>query len=247
MRKWVRSLGSELQLAILSAVIFAFAAAIGFFVMHSGRGGSEPVSAEPAPTVVIDAGHGGADGGGVSTAFSDTGAVSVLEKDCNLQISKALAALFRISGYNVVMTRETDIMLDAEGLYGNAKMRDLRARLLIAQKHPDAVFISVHCNKFPDPTCSGLQVYYSEKHEAAKNLAYSIQTSSATLLQPNNKRLPKAAGSSIYVLDRATQPSVLVECGFLSNPEEANLLSDENYQKKLALSILLPVISAEGR
>jgi len=154
--------------------------------------------------------------------------------------------LFRISGYNVVMTRETDIMLDAEGLYGSAKMRDLRARLLIAQKYPDAVFISIHCNKFPDPTCSGLQVYYSERYDVAKSLAYSIQASSTALLQPNNKRMPKAAGSAIYVLDRAAQPSLLVECGFLSNPEEAILLSDDGYQKKLALSVLLPVISAEA-
>lgn len=206
-------------------------------------------SAEPRPTVVIDAGHGGMDGGCVSipitttsTVTSQSGSGAILEKDCNLAIAKTVAALYRISGYNVVMTRETDVMLDSEGLTGNAKMRDLKARLEIARSYPDATFISIHCNKFPSSECKGLQVYYSVNDSTSAMLAENIQNSVKALLQPENRRLPKPSGSNIYILDRAKQPSVLIECGFLSNPEEAVQLSNSEYRKQLSLAIVLPLL-----
>lgn len=246
-----KAIRAAVSLAALSLITMMAVAVLCFIFFGHGDRASAPVSLATAPTVVIDAGHGGMDGGCVSESVSSTAVGTVgtassriLEKDCNLEISKTLAALFRVSGYNVIMTREEDVMLDGEGLVGSAKMRDLRARLNIAVKYPDALFISIHCNKFPSPSCKGLQVYYSKNHPASKIAADSVQASAVALLQPENHRKTKPADSSIFLLHRAAQPAILIECGFLSNPEEAALLSNENYQKKLALSILLPLIDA---
>ncbi len=188
-----------------------------------------PVASEPHRTVVIDAGHGGMDGGAV--AHDGT-----LEKDINLEISKVLAALMRVSGYKVVMTREQDVMLDTDDSRGGAKMRDLRKRLEIASSYPDAIAVSIHCNKFPQESCKGLQVYHSNS-EHAKSTALAIQ-SSALAVMPDNHRQIKKADSSIYLLHRARTPSVLVECGFLSNPAELAKLKTTEYKKQLALVIM---------
>ncbi len=190
---------------------------------------SSDADASPLPVIVIDAGHGGADGGAVS-------ADGILEKDLNLQIAKTLAELMKISGYNVVMTRSTDTMLTCDG-GGSNKMQDLKARLEISAKYPEALTVSIHCNKFPSEKCKGLQVYYSD-FDYAKKSADSVQSSVIALLQNDNHRTTKKADSSIYLLSRAKAPSILIECGFLSNPEECERLSDSDYQKKLALCIL---------
>ena len=236
-----KAIRAAVSLAAFSLITVAVMGAIYCFFFASDGKNATPTSTEPLPTVVIDAGHGGMDGGCVSDTAMGTD--RILEKDCNLKIAQSLAALFRISGYNVVMTRETDVMLDGEGLTGNAKMRDLRARLNIASEYPDALFISVHCNKFPSESCKGLQVYYSKNHEYSKEAAEAVQSSAVELLQPQNHRQTKAADSSIFLLHRATQPAILIECGFLSNPDEAALLSTPEYQKKLALAVLLPLIT----
>lgn len=263
-----KSLKTAAALAVFSLTLAICAVLIYSLYQNTVPKESPRVSVKPQSTVVIDAGHGGTDGGCVSVKLSiastdltndiltsasnniDNGSniVSsprydvILEKDCNLAISKIIAALFKVSGYNVVMTRETDIMLDQEGMSGTAKMRDLKTRLDIASRYPDAIFISIHCNKYPSTECKGLQVYYSKNNESSAEIAQGIQNSVITMLQPENHRAVKAADSSIYILDRATQPAVLVECGFLSNPEEATLLASEDYQKQLALSIVLPLL-----
>ena len=244
-----RAISAAVSMAAFSLIMILTVVGIYFLFFGTKNGETAKASTEPLPTVVIDAGHGGMDGGCVSDISHSVGATTptqssgkILEKDCNLQISKILAALFRVSGYNVVMTRDTDTMLDGEGLSGSAKMRDLRARLDIARRYPDALFISIHCNKFPSPECKGLQVYYSKNHGESKTAADAVQNSVVSLLQPTNKRLTKAADSSIFVLNRATQPAILIECGFLSNEEEAKLLTDTDYQKKLALAIAIPII-----
>ena len=243
------AISAAVSLAAFSLILILTTVGIYLIFFSESGGETAKASADPLPTVVIDAGHGGMDGGCVSDVSYSVGTTAharsmgrILEKDCNLQISKILAALFRVSGYNVVMTRETDVMLDGEGLAGSAKMRDLRARLDIAKQYPDALFISIHCNKFPSTECKGLQVYYSKNHGESKIAADAVQSSVVSLLQPTNKRVTKAADSSIFVLNRATQPAILIECGFLSNEEEAKLLADRNYQKKLALAIAIPII-----
>ena len=191
---------------------------------------------EPFPIIVLDAGHGGADGGAV-------GYDGTLEKDLNLQITKTLADLLRVSGYDVIMTRTEDVMLSTDDGIGSSKMQDLKQRLSISSEHPDTITISIHCNKFPSASCKGLQVYHSDSEKAAA-LAESVQSSVATILQTGNKRQIKKADSSIYLLHRAKNPSILIECGFLSNPDECASLSDQGYQKQLS-AILLCAISSK--
>ena len=185
-------------------------------------------SASTGTVIIIDAGHGGEDSGAI-------GVNGVYEKDINLEISRVLATLMRVSGYEVITTRDTDTMLGGDG-NGSTKMRDLRKRLETASAYPDAVTVSIHCNKFPQESCKGLQVYHSDS-DRARHTAELIQAS-ALKLMPDNHRKIKKADSSIYLLHRATSPSVLVECGFLSNEGELQALKTENYRKKLALIIL---------
>ncbi len=220
--------------SVLGFAFIACGLALTVFLLYTifapdDRIPSSDVDASPLPVIVIDAGHGGADGGAVSTN-------GILEKDLNLQIAYTLSELMKISGYNVVMTRTTDTMLTCDG-GGTHKMQDLKARLEIASKYPESLTISIHCNKFPSEKCKGLQVYYSD-HDNAKSYADSVQASVIALLQNDNHRATKKADSSIYLLSRAQSPSILIECGFLSNPEECKNLSDVDYQKKLALCIL---------
>jgi N-acetylmuramoyl-L-alanine amidase len=198
------------------------------FIFPPENDGFVPTASENIRTVVIDAGHGGMDGG----ALAPDG---TCEKDINLEISTVLSALMRISGYKVVQTRESDVMLDTGDGRGNAKMRDLRKRLEISSAYPDALTVSIHCNKFPQESCHGMQVYYSDS-EAAQNAALLVQSSFLKLDSSNHRKIKKA-DTSIYLLHRAKSPAILVECGFLSNPNELSNLKNESYRKKLALVI----------
>ena len=137
---------------------------------------AEPAAAnEKRITIVIDAGHGGMDGG----AVSDTG---VLEKDLNLAVASKLCELFRLADVDVVMTRSDDRMLCSEG--SNHKKRDdLARRVEIAESYENAVFVSIHMNKFPVEKYSGLQVYYSRANEASRDIAESIQNKTADFLR----------------------------------------------------------------
>lgn len=191
---------------------------------------SENVS--PSVAVIIDPGHGGIDCGAV-------GYNGVLEKDLNLSISSILSALCKANGINAIMTREEDKMLDLENdsLSGTHKMRDLKNRLAIAEKHPNALFISIHMNKFSQSQYSGLQVWYTENNSESSDLAKKIQDKVKENLLNGNERKPKAADSSIFLLNRAVGTAVLIECGFLSNPQEAEALADKSYQQQLAVII----------
>ena len=186
-------------------------------------------------TVVIDAGHGGMDGGAVAQD-------GTLEKDINLSIAGIVKTLFEVSGYKTVLTREKDEMLDTQESKGSAKMRDLKRRLEISSSYPDAITVSIHCNKFPQSECKGMQVYYSDS-DLAKSTASAVQ-STFLELDPSNHRQIKAADSSVYLLHRAKSPTILVECGFLSNEEELEKLKNENSQKKLALVMLSGIDAA---
>ncbi len=189
-------------------------------------------SEEKYPIIVIDAGHGGEDGG-------TTGVNGIREKDLNLEIAFELADMLSAGGYDVVLTRDTDRLLyDPTSDYkGRKKFLDLSERLRIGDSFDRAIFISIHMNSFSDPKYSGLQVYYSKNHPESEPLAKSIQESVRENLQSENDRSIKAANSRIFILDRIKKPAVLIECAFLSNPEECALISEESYRKKLTLSI----------
>lgn len=180
-------------------------------------------------TFVIDPGHGGIDGGAVGTTGS-------LEKDINLSVSGILSDLMVIMGYTAVMTRNDDRLLGEEGS-GNRKLEDLRSRVDFVKDYENPLFVSIHMNKFPQEYCHGLTVYYSGNFEESELLALSVKESVINHLQPDNKRPMKKATSALYVLDRATVPAILIECGFLSNIEEEKKLLDDDYQKKLVMAI----------
>ncbi len=188
------------------------------------------------PTVVIDAGHGGEDGGAI-------GASGVYEKELNLYIAQNLASMLRTNGINVVMTRERDELLyDKNSDYrGRKKQLDLAARVKIAQEEENCIFVSIHMNSFPQEKYRGLQVYYSSNNSASKELAESIQSSVCKYLQAENTRTVKKASSNIFLLDRITKPAVLIECGFISNTEECALISTEKYRQKLTLAIFCAI------
>ena len=182
-------------------------------------------------TVVIDAGHGGEDGGCEGNGL--------IEKDLNLDISLRLASLLREAGVNVILTRETDVLLyDKNSDYeGKKKVQDVRRRLEIASEQENAVLVSIHMNYFAETQYSGLQVWYSKNDSRSRILASLIQSEVKNTLQPNNKRTVKESTSSIFLLHNATFPAVLVECGFLSNTPEARALGDAEYRQALSKSI----------
>lgn len=189
-------------------------------------------SAAPEITVVIDAGHGGEDGGAVS-------ADGTLEKDLNLSIALTVGKYLAANGINVVYTRTEDILLYDRNVdfKGRKKVLDLAARLNVSQKTENSIFVSIHMNSFPQTKYNGLQVYYSGNHKDSKIIADIVQKNVSALLQPQNDRKTKSAGSSIYLLDRITTPAVLIECGFLSNAEECAKLKQETYRRQMSLVI----------
>ena len=189
-------------------------------------------------TVVLDAGHGGEDSGAV-------GVTGVLEKDLNFEVVSVLSALLRASGCEVVLTRTEDKLLytEEENIYGMRKNCDLKNRLKISHENPDALFISIHMNNFTMSQYSGLQVWYSTKREESRSFAEAVQASVREGLQNSNNRSIKAADRNLYLLDRNENPAILIECGFLSNPEECEALSQEDYQKRLCFFIFCAIMN----
>ncbi len=190
------------------------------------------------PCVVIDAGHGGEDGGTSSAA-------GLVEKDVNLAVATTLRELLEAAGVPTVMTRTEDKLLYDRNVdyQGRKKVLDLAARHAIAEATPGCLFVSIHMNAFTDPRYSGMQVWYGTQEPRSRDVAEAIQAGSIALMPTNHRRI-KAAGSDIYLLDRATGPAVLVECGFLSNPAEAERLSDEEYQQAVAFVIFEGIMGA---
>ncbi len=184
------------------------------------------------PTVVIDAGHGGEDGG----AVNDDG---VLEKDINLIVSNDISDLLYFLGFNVVQTRTDDTALDTEAdTVHSRKVADMKKRLKIFNSKDSNVVISIHQNKFPQSKYHGTQVFFSPNNPKSQTLAESIKQSVKKQLQPDNERECKKADSGIYLLKNAQTPAVIVECGFISNPEECNKLLSEDYQKQISYAIV---------
>lgn len=192
---------------------------------------------DPQKTVIIlDAGHGGEDGGA-------TGTNGVLEKDLNLMLTAELASMLRLAGCTVIETRTEDALLYDEGTKkGHKKQGDLENRLAVTEKYENCIFISIHMNTFPNQTCEGVQVWYSQNNDKSVELAKAVQISVKQMLQPNNHRKIKAATSSIYVLRHAQVPAILIECGFLSTPAECERLCDPLYRQELT-AVLFSAIS----
>ena len=161
--------------------------------------------------VVIDAGHGGEDSGAVAN--------SVLEKDINLEIALKLRDMLKASGIEVKMIRESDVSIydTASGTIRERKVSDLKNRVKIVNNNKKNILVSIHQNKFEQSKYSGAQMFYSANNDKSQILAENIRKSITGLIQPENKRELKKGGSDIYLLNKATVPAVIVECGFISN------------------------------
>lgn len=190
------------------------------------------------PTVIIDAGHGGEDGGA-------SGEDGTLEKHLNLEIALTLEEMLRAAGVKTRLTRTEDLLLyDRNSDYeGHKKAQDAAARIAIAEEYDSAIFISIHMNSFPQKQYRGLQVYYSPASPESSKIATQIQSLTVKNLQPENNRQIKEIGKNVYIMNNVTHPAVLVECGFLSNPEECALLSSKEYRSKLSLVICGAVLN----
>jgi N-acetylmuramoyl-L-alanine amidase len=187
-------------------------------------------------TIVIDAGHGGEDGG----ATSCTG---VLESHINLQIALRLDDLLHLLGYDTVMIRKTDISVYTEGnSIAQKKISDLKERVRIVNSIDNGILVSIHQNMFPDSRYSGAQVFYNNI-PVAKELAQRMQNSLVKSLNPGSNRQCKQS-SGVYLMEHINYPGLLVECGFLSNPEEESKLRSEEYQKKLCCVIAVHLAQA---
>lgn len=189
-------------------------------------------SVQNKSTVVIDAGHGGEDGGAVNND-------GVLEKDINLDISLKAADLLNFFGFDVIITRNEDTALSGDEQTVHArKVADMNKRLELFNSDENNVVISIHQNKFEQAQYHGTQVFYSPNKEESKELAESVKFAVKKLLQPDNERECKKADSGIYLLKNAKTPAIIVECGFISNAEECAELLDETYQKQMSFAIV---------
>ena len=187
-------------------------------------------SKERPPLVILDAGHGGFDGGAVA-------ADGTAEKDINLAVTLKLDAFLRAMGYDTLLIRDNDVSVETEG--GSVRERkrsDIRHRYEVMEAHPGCVYLCIHQN-FHTGRSSGAQIFYTAQNEEARALAQSLQTAIADGLQPGNARQIKPCTKDVYLIYHAKQTAVLVECGFLSDPGDLRNLTDETYQRKLAFAI----------
>lgn len=218
---------------LLSAAIILLCLNVFLFLMLRSTRRITLETAAPVrtlPPVLIDPGHGGEDGGAVSG--------DVLEKHINLAVSHDVADLLRLCGYTVSMTRDTDDALTNEGEdVRKRKYNDMKMRLDLYNATPDNVVVSIHQNKFDAAASHGAQVFYSPNHPNSAVLAEALRKSVTGMLQPDNTRTCKTAGKEIFLLKNARVPAVIVECGFISNRQERELLVTDDYQKQLALAI----------
>ena len=226
-----------------AVMIFAFSmtvVAAGYFLTGLNDQLAQQVQSgavDNMSVVVLDAGHGGMDGGAT--------AAGVRECEINLSIAQKARDFLTLMGYRVVMTRENDTLLADEGAgtVRAQKRSDLKNRLEIMEGTPNSVGVSIHQNHFSQSYVHGAQVFYG-KADGSRELAERIQKNIATYLQADNKRKIKEADSSLFILNNnRANPSVMVECGFLSNPEEEKLLKTAEYQEKTAWAIYMGVMA----
>lgn len=183
-------------------------------------------------TVIIDPGHGGIDVGTVGIDGS-------LEKNINLSISLDLYEFLMVSGINTVLTRDGDYEMYRAG--EQRTKSDLYNRMDYINSVPDSILISIHQNHFENEAEWGTQVWYSPNDEISPTIADKILNSVKKNIQPENKRENKVSDNSYYILYKAQKPSVMVECGFVSNENENKRLQDKEYQRDMAYSILVGI------
>lgn len=215
----------------LCFVFYLFSFQVAKKVSSAAVSGKESV-------VVIDAGHGGEDGGAVAQD-------GTLEQIINLEIARQLELQLQALGVQTVMTRTTEDSIHDAGAttIREKKVTDIHNRMAIMENTDNCIFVSIHQNKFADGSQWGTQVFYSPNTSSSAELADSIQTTVVSMLQPQNKRVIKKSDSSIYLLYYAKKTAVLVECGFISNANETAKLKDAQYQKQMAFAISMGILN----
>ena len=239
-----------------AVMIFAFSmtvVAAGYFLTGLNDQLAQQVQSgavDNMSVVVLDAGHGGTDvGANGHLSGMDGGATAAGVRECeiNLSIAQKARDFLTLMGYRVVMTRENDTLLADEGAgtVRAQKRSDLKNRLEIMEGTPNSVGVSIHQNHFSQSYVHGAQVFYG-KADGSRELAERIQKNIATYLQTDNKRRIKEADSSLFILNNnRANPSVMVECGFLSNPKDMEDLQQEKYQGMLAFLITVSLMEYE--
>ncbi len=218
----------------ISAIMLTCFLLLGLAINQAATVWSENRPFERSRCFIIDAGHGGIDGG----ATSCTG---ILESQFNLEIALRLNDLMHLLGHHTLMIRTDDRSVYTSGeTIAAKKVSDLKHRVEIIQNTPNAVLISIHQNHFPDSKYSGAQVFYAP-NEGSRHLATSIQEAFRTTINPGSKRQAKKA-DNIYLMQHITCTGVLVECGFLSNPGEEYKLRTPEYQKKFCSVLATNII-----
>ncbi len=217
--------------------IVAVALLVAIALVSGVGGATDKVSALPVSNkvIIIDAGHGGPDGGAIGT--DDTA-----EKDLNLEVALKLQKLLEQSGCTVFMTRTEDISLSTpeDDAKRQRKVADLANRKKLIEEYDVSAFVSIHMNTFSDPQYFGTQVFYAAS-DGSKKLADYIQ-SEVCKEDPDNTRVAKDGSKNIFILSETSIPSVVVECGFLSNKKDLQRLKTEEYQNKLAGAIFGGII-----
>jgi len=183
--------------------------------------------------VVLDPGHGGNDPGkvGINGAY---------EKDVNLCIATKIKSYLESNDIKVVMTRQDDTGLYEEGA-SNKKVQDMKARVQLIDTSGAVLAVSIHQNSFPTESVKGTQVFYYEESEKGKEYAELLQATITEILAPEKQRKEKA-NSDYYLLKKSTTPVVIVECGFLSNAKEAQMLVDDAYQERMAWAVCMGIM-----
>lgn len=218
-----------------ACLCLAVCAVLAGVYMLRPRMAEKPALAAPAPTeylLFLDAGHGGMDGGAVSKN-------GVAEADINLSITLKTQYLLRFLGINAQLTRVDEQSLDfnPDGSARENKNADLQARLKMAKAQPELDFLSIHLNKFEQEKYYGAQVFYSPNTERSKDLAQCLQDNLRDVLDKNNDRRIKLSPDTVMLMKNINSPAVTIECGFLSNPNEEQLLQQDSYQSKIAIAI----------
>jgi len=229
------------SIILLLAIVAMSIISVGMLVnnSHTMVDEARPVAAEMNKlTVIIDAGHGEPDGGAVASDGTQ-------EAMLNLAVAKKLEEILQNAGCKVVMTRADNMGIHNESektSISQKKNEDMRKRRSIQANSGGDIFISIHMNKFEQTDCYGAQVVFQANDEPSKRLATCIQNALKTGIDNHNKREIMENKSGIYLLKNVPIPSVIVECGFLSNRDELELLKTEEYQSKIAWAIYMGIV-----
>ncbi|MGN1412539.1 MAG: N-acetylmuramoyl-L-alanine amidase [Oscillospiraceae bacterium] len=225
---------SKLKALSISLILVAVCVGVSYNIQSNDEKiiSTSIVPSKSDRVIILDAGHGGMDGG-------CTSADGTVEKDINLNILLNLRDMLTATGYTVEVTRDSDKSIHDKGVEGiaNQKSSDMDNRLALFNKYDNAVCVSIHQNQFTDSKYSGAQMFYSDTNSKSETLARIMQDNFVKYLQPNNAREIKLCGKELFLCYFSENPTVMAECGFLSNPEEAEKLKDEEYQKEVAFTI----------